>query len=172
LQALEQRREEIHLAALKKLVQMFLWKLPPQKLQLPGIRSLQVAIAEMDLQHSNPFLNKRLLIRIASSRKPKMLHAFAMPGSARCQIRCNPQERGHSWRGPPKVLESPGEATPGKKIEEEAEWPSFDQKRLLWSRPDVPVSALTKSSLPQPKRAASLTPLTRIDNFVELKTCF
>jgi hypothetical protein len=58
LQALEQRREEIHLAAHKKLVPMFLRKLPPQKLQLPGIRTLQVAIAVMDLQHSNPFLNK------------------------------------------------------------------------------------------------------------------
>jgi hypothetical protein len=89
LQALGWRRGEIHLAVITKSVPMHLWKLPPQKLQLRRIRSLQVAVAATDIQPPNPFLNQKLQMGIASSSKLKMLHVLAVPGSIRCQIRCN-----------------------------------------------------------------------------------
>jgi hypothetical protein len=48
------------------------------------------------------------------------------------------------------------------------EWPTSDQKSLLRFRPGIPFAILTQPSLPEPKRAALLTPSLRIGDFVEL----
>jgi hypothetical protein len=53
-----------------------------------------------------------------------------------------------------------------------AKWPSFDQKIFSQFRLGIPFSVLNRPSLPQPKRAALLTPLTSINNFVEFQNMF
>jgi hypothetical protein len=49
------------------------------------------------------------------------------------------------------------------------EWPSFDQKRLSRFGPGISFCMLNRPNLPQPKRAASLMPSLRIDDFVEFQ---
>jgi hypothetical protein len=53
-----------------------------------------------------------------------------------------------------------------------AEWPSFDQKRLSRFGPGTSFSMVTPWSLPQPKSAASLRPLLRIDDLVGIQKRF
>jgi hypothetical protein len=52
------------------------------------------------------------------------------------------------------------------------EWLPFDPKSPLRFKPGIAFSMLTRPSLPQPNRAASLTPLQRIDDFVDFQTIF
>jgi hypothetical protein len=53
-----------------------------------------------------------------------------------------------------------------------AEWPPFSQKRLLQFRAGAPFATLTQMSLPQPTRGASLWPLLRMDDFVDIQNVF
>jgi hypothetical protein len=52
------------------------------------------------------------------------------------------------------------------------DWPPFNQKRHSMSLSSLPFSALIPPSLPQAFGGASLMPLMRVEDFVELQIAF